>query len=129
MPPVRKKTPDFFSNGDLDPVSTAIGSPAPKEKKGRNGDTEEQKNDRTGRTEEGKKGRTGATEEKKKVGFYLPADLIRRFDQAFFNLKAKGSKLVNKSAFLEYLIEKGLGDLDEGDIEEFFHRRTEEREE
>ena len=77
--------PDFFEEHTLDPVTTAARTPA--------------------------KG-SHAAAPKKKAGFYLPADLLTRFDRRFHQLKIDGVPVENKSALLELALEYALADLE-----------------
>jgi hypothetical protein len=80
-----KTHPDFFEEHTLDPVTTAARTSA--------------------------KGAHTAVP-KKKAGFYLPAELLTRFDRQFHQLKIDGVPVENKSALLELVLEYALADLE-----------------
>ena len=82
----RNKPPDFFEDYNLDPVSSAMRSPAP-----------------------------AKSIPKKKAGFYLPETLLERFNRHFHQMKLEGIGIVNKSALLETALLFALEDLDAGD--------------
>lgn len=82
----RKKSPDFFEDNDPDPVSAATG---------RNGPVK--------------------PVPKKKAGFYLPEDLIQRFNRQFHQMKLAGAPIENKSALLELALLFALEDLEKGE--------------
>ncbi len=52
---------------------------------------------------------------KKKAGFYLPVELLDRFNRKFFELKLAGCPVENKSALVEAALKYALNDLDRGD--------------
>ncbi|HDI60931.1 MAG TPA: hypothetical protein ENF48_11365 [Desulfobacteraceae bacterium] len=52
--------------------------------------------------------------DKRKAGFYLPVDLLERFDRKFYELKLSGANVANKSAFLEAVLRFALEDMDRG---------------
>ena len=52
---------------------------------------------------------------KKKAGFYLPVDVLERFNRKFFELKLAGCPVENKSALVEAALKYALDDLDRGD--------------
>ena len=81
--------PDFFEEHSLDPVLAARGISA----KGNSA-----------------KGPTVPVP-KKKAGFYLPEELLVRFDRQFHQLKIDGVPVENKSALLELALEYALADL------------------
>ena len=76
---------DLFEDSPVDPMTAATGSPA------------RQHNRLT---------------PKRKVGFYISADLLDRFERKFYELKLSGSRIANKSALLEMAIELALEDMD-----------------
>jgi hypothetical protein len=81
----RNKFPDFFEDGDPDPVSSVMrGEPAEK------------------------------AVPKKKAGFYLSEVLIGRFNRHFHQMKLAGAPIENKSALLEMALLFALEDLDKG---------------
>ncbi len=51
---------------------------------------------------------------KRKVGFYISADLLDRFERTFYQLKLSGARIANKSALIEMAIELALEDMDLG---------------
>jgi hypothetical protein len=51
---------------------------------------------------------------KKKAGFYLPVDMLDRFNRKFFELKLAGCPVENKSALVEAVLKYALDDLDRG---------------
>lgn len=81
----QNRPPDFFEEHGPDPVSTATGySTAEK------------------------------AIPKKKAGFYLPEDLLDRFNRHFHQMKLAGVAIENKSALMEMMMAFGLEDLDKG---------------
>jgi hypothetical protein len=99
------KTPDFFKDDGLDPVETATGYPqSPQEAK-----------TGTAPAAAGKTGAPGSTTAKKKAGFYLPVDLLNRFNLKFHELKLAGVAIDNKSTLLEAALGFALDDMDRGD--------------
>ncbi len=54
------------------------------------------------------------TADKRKAGFYLPVDLLERFDRKFYELKLSGASIANKSALLEAALRFALEDMDRG---------------
>lgn len=94
----KKTIPDFFSEGDLDPVSVATG--------GLKGASVEEK-------------KLSAFAAKKKAGFYLAADLLERFDRTFYQLKIEGVGVVNKSALVEAALTFALKDMEKGEKSAF----------
>lgn len=89
--------PDFFEEHSLDPVTTAARTP--------------------------KKGIPAAVT-KKKAGFYLPAELLSRFDRQFHQLKIDGVPVENKSALLELALEYALADLERNEESVLLRRLT-----
>jgi len=51
---------------------------------------------------------------KKKAGFYLPVELLERFNRKFFELKLAGCPIENKSVLVEAALKYALTDLDRG---------------
>ncbi|MFW6236792.1 MAG: hypothetical protein ACOC3F_00210 [Desulfosudaceae bacterium] len=88
----KQRRPRFAAPGALDPVSAATGTPG--------SSSEEQKN--------------SFKEEKKKAGFYLSADLLDRFNRAFYELKLEGPDVGNKSTLVEAALELALEDMGRG---------------
>jgi hypothetical protein len=82
----RNKPPDFFEDGELDAVSTALRSPV-----------------------------AGKPVPKKKAGFYLSETLLERFNRHFHQMKLAGIAIENKSALLETALLFALEDLEAGD--------------
>lgn len=80
----QNRFPDFFEEHGPDPVSTATGCSTEK------------------------------TVPKKKAGFYLPEDLLERFNRHFHQMKLTGVSIENKSALMERMMLFGLEDLDKG---------------
>ncbi len=95
----KKKAPDFFEGGLLDPVSVATGSRRPEKK---SSSVEEKKNSSV----------DGNL--KKKAGFYLSADLLERFSRTFYELKLEGLGIDNKSTLVEAALKLALDDIDKG---------------
>jgi len=85
MPKTKKETPEFFEEISFDPVLTA-----------------------TGRIER-------KPVSKKKVGFYISADLLERFNRKFHELKLSGVAIENKSALLAAALSFALNDIDSGE--------------
>ena len=81
----QNKSPDFFEDHDLDPLTTASGG----------------------------KG-TRPSVPKKKAGFYLSEELIQRFNRRFHQMKLDGVTIDNKSALVEIALAFALDDLDKG---------------
>ena len=81
----RKSTPEFFDDNGFDPVRAATG---------------------------GDRIRTSA--KKRKAGYYLPNDLIERFDRKFHELKLEGVLIDNKSSLIEAALLFALDDIDRG---------------
>lgn len=101
----RNKTPDFFKDEGFDPVETATGYPqSPQE--GKAG---------TGPAATAKTGAPGSMSAKKKAGFYLPVDLLNRFNLKFHELKLAGVDIDNKSTLLEAALGFALDDMDRGE--------------
>ncbi len=82
----QKKSPDFFEEHTLDPLSTATGN---------------------------RSARTSAP--KKKAGFYLSEALLERFNRRFHQMKLDGVAVENKSALVEIALIYALDDLDKGE--------------
>jgi hypothetical protein len=81
----RKSAPEFFDDDGFDPVRAATG---------------------------GNRNRTSA--KKRKAGYYLPNDLIDRFDRKFHELKLEGILIDNKSSLIEAALMFALDDIDRG---------------
>jgi hypothetical protein len=81
----QNKSPDFFEDHGLDPVTTATG-----------------------------KGHIPNQTPKKKAGFYLSVELLDRFNRRFHQMKLDGVPIDNKSALLEMALSFALDDLDQG---------------
>ncbi len=82
-----KKSPAFFEDHDLDPVTTAGGlRPA-----------------------------AAKSIPKKKAGFYISEVLLERFNRRFHQMKLEGRAIENKSALLEMALTFALDDLDKGE--------------
>jgi hypothetical protein len=79
-----KKGLELFEDVVLDPMAVATGSDDP------------------------------TSADKRKAGFYLPVDLLERFDRKFYELKLSGAKVANKSALLEAVLRFALEDMDRG---------------
>jgi hypothetical protein len=93
------KTPDFFKDDGLDPVETATGYPqGPQEANSVKPPAA-----------------AGSTTAKKKAGFYLPVDLLNRFNLKFHQLKLDGVAIDNKSTLLEAALGFALDDMDKGE--------------
>jgi hypothetical protein len=88
-----KDSPNFFKEGDPDPVDTATG--------GRRGD--DPSPDRPARA-------------KRKAGFYLSQEVLDRFNTKFYELKLAGLAVENKSGLLELALQFALDDLDRGEL-------------
>ncbi len=86
-----KKSPDFFEDNPFDPVSAATGT-APKARSGSAG--------------------KDSKPPKRKVGFYLSANVLERFNRSFYELKLQGQSIENKSALLEVVLDFALDDID-----------------
>ncbi|MCU0559753.1 MAG: hypothetical protein MUD16_06105 [Desulfobacterales bacterium] len=90
----RVKPPDLFEDVGPDPVAAACGprgAPSSAAK------------------------RAGMTADlKRKAGFYLPDELLERFNKKFYQLKLAGAAVDNKSALLEAALDFALDDLDRG---------------
>ena len=89
-----KKSPDFFEHNPFDPVNAATGT--------------------AHKTRSGEANR-GPRPQKRKVGFYISAKMLERFNRSFYELKLKGQSIENKSALLEAVLEFALDDIDRGD--------------
>lgn len=96
----RKKTPDFFDSGLLDPVGLATGR---RRVEGKKSSIEEKKN------------YSNAGGAKKKAGFYLSSDLLERFSRTFYELKLEGLLIDNKSTLVEAALKLALDDIDQGE--------------
>ena len=81
----QNKSPDFFEDHGLDPVTTATG-----------------------------KDHAPNQTSKKKAGFYLSVELLDRFNRRFHQMKLDGIPIENKSALLELALSFALDDLDQG---------------
>ena len=79
----RKSAPEFFDDDVFDPVRAATG-----------GD------------------RNRASIKKRKAGFYLPVDLLERFNRKFHELKLEGVEIDNKSSLIEAALLFALDDID-----------------
>jgi hypothetical protein len=88
----KKKIPDFFDEDQLDPIETATGYPPP-----------------------AAYDKAASSAAKKKAGFYLPVDLLTRFDHKFHELKLAGVAIENKSTLLEAALGYALDDMDKGE--------------
>jgi hypothetical protein len=97
MPTRRHQMPDLFDDHPADPMETAIGRRQPAE----------------GLRPPGRKAPT-MPEAKRKAGFYLPDELLERFNTRFYELKLAGAAVGNKSALLEAALGYALDDLDRG---------------
>lgn len=82
----QNRSPDFFEERGLDPVTTATHYPP--------GDK---------------------PTPKKKAGFYLSKNLLDRFNRCFHKMKLAGTPIENKSALLEIALLFALKDLEMGD--------------
>ena len=82
----QNKSPDFFEDHDLDPLTTATGGLGSKR----------------------------SQVSKKKAGFYLSEDLLERFNRRFHQMKLDGVAIENKSALVEIALAYALDDLDKG---------------
>lgn len=82
----RNKSPDFFEDHNLDPLTTATGRSKP----------------------------SVTPVSKKKAGFYLSEALLERFNRRYHQLKLDGVAIENKSALLELALTFALDDLDKG---------------
>jgi len=89
--------PDLFDDHLPDPMEAAIGRRQPAE----------------GLRPPGRKAPT-MPEPKRKAGFYLPDELLERFNTRFYELKLAGAAVGNKSALLEAALGYALDDLDRG---------------
>lgn len=97
MPIRRHRMPDLFDDHLPDPMEAAIGRRQPAE----------------GLRPPGRKAPT-MPETKRKAGFYLPDELLERFNTRFYELKLAGAAVGNKSALLEAALGYALDDLDRG---------------
>lgn len=82
----QNKSPDFFEEHDLDPMTTAAGR------------------------------KTAAKKPipKRKAGFYLSEPLLERFNRRYHQMKLDGVAIENKSALVEVALAYALNDLDRG---------------
>lgn len=81
----QKKSPDFFEEHVLDPMSTASRNQSPRK-----------------------------PVPKKKVGYYLSLAVLERFNRRFHQMKMDGVPIENKSAFVEVALSYALDDLEKG---------------
>ena len=88
-----KKSPEFFEDNPFDPVNAATGT-VPK-------------------TRSGSVGRDPRPP-KRKVGFYLSATVLERFNRSFYELKLQGQSIENKSALIEAVLDFALDDIERG---------------
>ena len=98
MPTRRHQMPDLFADHLPDPMEAATGRRQPS----------------GGLRPPGRKAPGAAPEVKRKVGFYLPDELLERFNTRFYELKLAGAAVGNKSALLEAALGYALEDLDRG---------------
>ncbi|MDY6903735.1 MAG: hypothetical protein SWH61_03525 [Thermodesulfobacteriota bacterium] len=89
----KNNVPGFEDSSPFDPVRAATGGQNKK-----NSSVEESKN--------------SSPKDKKKAGFYLSADLLERFDRAFYALKLEGVGVGNKSTLVEKALLFALDDLE-----------------
>jgi len=82
----RHHLPDLFDDRGPDPVEAATGRRGPR----------------------------AAAEPKRKAGFYLPDELLGRFNTPYYELKLAGASVGNKSALLEAALRFALEDLERG---------------
>ena len=82
----QNKSPDFFEDHGLDPVTTATRYPS-----------------------------AASAPPKRKAGFYLSERLLERFNRHFHRMKLAGAPVENKSALLELALTFALEDLERGD--------------
>jgi hypothetical protein len=94
----RAKPPDLFADCGPDPIDAACGPrlTVPSES-----------------TPRPKRADAGS-EPKRKAGFYIPDELLERFNRKFYQLKLAGAAVDNKSALLEAALSFALDDLDCG---------------
>ena len=97
-------TPDFFKEDGLDPVETA-----------------------TGYQQGSQEDKVGPSAVKKKAGFYLPVDLLNRFNLRFYELKLAGVAIDNKSTLLEAALHFALDDMDKGENSQVLQKLEEKR--
>lgn len=90
----RAKPPDLFEDDGPDPVDAACGP--------------------RGTLPPAAKRPGAAADLKRKAGFYLPDELLERFNMKFYQLKLAGAAVDNKSALLEAALAFALDDLDRG---------------
>jgi hypothetical protein len=98
MPTRRHQMPDLFDEHLPDPMEAATGRRQPGE----------------GPRPAGRKAPGAVPEAKRKAGFYLPDELLERFNTRFYELKLAGAAVGNKSALLEAALGYALDDLDRG---------------
>jgi len=103
----RKETPEFFEESPFDPVKVATGKM----------DRDGKENAGRALKGDGKDAGTGRHRQtlKKKAGFYLPMDLLERFNRKFHELKLSGVLIENKSALIEAALSFALDDMDTED--------------
>jgi len=95
----KKKTPNLLEDNPFDPVSSATGPMIePRTVASKKASVEESKKI--------------SGSKKKKVGFYLPVDILERFNRKFHTLKLEGLAIENKSALLEAGLCFALDDMD-----------------
>ncbi len=82
----QRKSPDFFEDHGVDPVTTATRCSQSSRKM-----------------------------PKRKAGFYLSERLLERFNRHFHQLKLAGAPIENKSALLELALTFALEDIERGD--------------
>ena len=85
-PSEQNKSPDFFEDHTLDPVTAATGEAPP-----------------------------AKSVPKKKAGFYLSEAVLTRFTRRFHQMKLAGVPIENKSALVELALNFALDDLDKED--------------
>ena len=102
----KREQPDFFEEGELDPVAAASG-PAPAARPS---------------VRRSQSGPQPAGPAKRKAGFYLSEALLNRFDTKFYELKLSGKAVANKSVLLEAALLYALDDLDRGEDSEVLRR-------
>jgi hypothetical protein len=93
MPTRRHQMPDLFDDHLPDPMEAATGRRQPAE---------------------GLRPPGALPEAKRKAGFYLPDELLERFNTRFYELKLAGAAVGNKSALLAAALGYALDDLDRG---------------
>ena len=95
----RKKLPDFFNNGGIDPVDAVTGKRKPHTRDKSTSSAKDVKS---------------AMSTKKKAGYYLSEEILERFNRKFYELKLAGIAIDNKSTLLEKALKFALDDLDKG---------------